>query len=74
MDGVKASEKSANEQLPSPFEPLDNLTAKFAAKGLDSKDLVVLSGVTFYFNYILDYKFIMFYWVNCNFGLDATPG
>lgn len=45
LDGVTASEKSANEQLPSPFEPLENITAKFLAKGLDVKDVVVLSGI-----------------------------
>ncbi|KAL8541317.1 hypothetical protein ACS0TY_002533 [Phlomoides rotata] len=44
LDGLRASEKSANEQLPSPFEPLPNITAKFVAKGLDLKDMVVLSG------------------------------
>ncbi|KAI3448088.1 hypothetical protein Pfo_004753 [Paulownia fortunei] len=44
LDGLTASEKSANEQLPFPFEPLENITAKFVAKGLDLKDMVVLSG------------------------------
>ncbi|KAG8368322.1 hypothetical protein BUALT_Bualt15G0033600 [Buddleja alternifolia] len=44
LDGLTANEKSANEQLPSPFEPLENITAKFVAKGLDMKDMVVLSG------------------------------
>ncbi|XP_073046215.1 peroxidase 10-like isoform X1 [Primulina eburnea] len=44
LDGFTASEKSANEQLPSPFEHLDAITAKFVAKGLDMKDMVVLSG------------------------------
>ncbi|KAJ6936802.1 hypothetical protein NC652_011474 [Populus alba x Populus x berolinensis] len=44
LDGLTASEKAANEQLPSPFEPLENITAKFASKGLDIKDVVVLSG------------------------------
>lgn len=43
-DGLTASEKAANDQLPSPFEPLDNITAKFVSKGLDLKDVVVLSG------------------------------
>lgn len=43
-DGVTASEKAANEQLPSPFEPLENITAKFVSNGLDVKDVVVLSG------------------------------
>ncbi|XP_038711337.1 peroxidase 10 [Tripterygium wilfordii] len=43
-DGVTASEKAANDQLPSPIEPLENITAKFTSKGLDMKDVVVLSG------------------------------
>lgn len=43
-DGLSANEKAAVEQLPSPFEPLDKIVAKFSDKGLDLKDLVVLSG------------------------------
>ncbi|CAI0554113.1 unnamed protein product [Linum tenue] len=43
-DGLTTSETAANEQLPGPFEPLENITQKFAAKGLDTKDVVVLSG------------------------------
>ncbi|XP_057966059.1 peroxidase 10-like isoform X2 [Malania oleifera] len=43
-DGTTASEKAANEQLPSPIEPLENITAKFTTKGLDLNDVVVLSG------------------------------
>ncbi|KAF8405086.1 hypothetical protein HHK36_009983 [Tetracentron sinense] len=43
-DGTTASERAANEQLPSPIEPLENITAKFTSKGLDMKDVVVLSG------------------------------
>lgn len=43
-DGTTASENAANEQLPGPFEPLENITAKFTSKGLDIKDVVVLSG------------------------------
>ncbi|KAG2724517.1 hypothetical protein I3843_01G020200 [Carya illinoinensis] len=42
-DGTTASESEANN-LPSPFEPLENITAKFTSKGLDVKDVVVLSG------------------------------
>ncbi|KAF6143514.1 hypothetical protein GIB67_029683 [Kingdonia uniflora] len=42
-DSLTASESSANEQLPSPFEPLKNITLKFTSKGLSEKD-VVLSG------------------------------
>lgn len=43
-DGLTASEKAANEQLPSPFEPLDKIAAKFTDKGLNLRDVVVLSG------------------------------
>ncbi|TXG64388.1 hypothetical protein EZV62_011382 [Acer yangbiense] len=44
-DGLTAaSEDSVSAQLPSPIEPLENITAKFTAKGLDIKDVVVLSG------------------------------
>ncbi|KAL2522786.1 Peroxidase 10 [Forsythia ovata] len=42
-DGLTANKAAANE-LPSPFEPLKNITAKFISKGLDLKDVVVLSG------------------------------
>lgn len=45
-DGVTANEAAVND-LPSPFEPLENITAKFTSKGLNLKDLVVLSGLTF---------------------------
>ncbi|XP_049385039.1 peroxidase 10-like isoform X1 [Solanum stenotomum] len=43
-DSLTASQNAANDQLPSPFEPLVNITAKFVSKGLDVKDVVVLSG------------------------------
>ncbi|KAK9988276.1 hypothetical protein SO802_028515 [Lithocarpus litseifolius] len=43
-DGTTANEMGANTQLPSPMEPLQNITAKFISKGLDLKDVVVLSG------------------------------
>ncbi|XP_065857059.1 peroxidase 10 [Euphorbia lathyris] len=43
-DGVRASQKAANDNLPSPIESLQNITAKFIANGLDLKDVVVLSG------------------------------
>ncbi|KAF8406348.1 hypothetical protein HHK36_008435 [Tetracentron sinense] len=42
-DGRTASETAANN-LPSPFEDIDDLVAKFVAKGLNMKDVVVLSG------------------------------
>ncbi|KAL3651792.1 hypothetical protein CASFOL_004794 [Castilleja foliolosa] len=44
LDGLYASKESVMEQLPSPFEPLKNITAKFYTKGLNIKDVVVLSG------------------------------
>ena len=43
---MAVSEKAANEQLPSPLEPSENITAKFVSNGLDLKDVVVLSGTS----------------------------
>ncbi|CAN1278392.1 Peroxidase 10 [Linum perenne] len=43
-DSLTASEAAVGQQLPSPIESLDDITAKFASKGLDVKDVVVLSG------------------------------
>uniref|UniRef100_A0A5B7BYN4 Peroxidase n=1 Tax=Davidia involucrata TaxID=16924 RepID=A0A5B7BYN4_DAVIN len=43
-DGLTASESGASKEIPSPFDPLENITAKFTSKGLDKKDVVVLSG------------------------------
>lgn len=43
-DGLTASESAANRDIPSPSEPLENITEKFTSKGLDIKDMVVLSG------------------------------
>ncbi|WCJ31082.1 Peroxidase superfamily protein [Euphorbia peplus] len=43
-DGLTTSKDAADQQLPSPFEPLANITAKFTSKGLELKDVVVLSG------------------------------
>ncbi|XP_061352823.1 peroxidase 10-like [Gastrolobium bilobum] len=42
-DGTTASESEANK-LPSPFDTLQNITSKFISKGLEVKDVVVLSG------------------------------
>ncbi|GAV86880.1 peroxidase domain-containing protein [Cephalotus follicularis] len=68
-DGVTANASAANEQLPSPFEPLDNITAKFAAKGLDLKDVVVLSGAhTIGFAQCFTFKPRLF-----NFGGSGKP-
>ncbi|EXC17384.1 Peroxidase 10 [Morus notabilis] len=43
-DGTTASQQSANQQIPFPSDSLKTITAKFTAKGLDLKDVVVLSG------------------------------
>lgn len=57
-DGQTANKTAANE-LPSPFESLDNIIAKFNAKGLDTKDVVVLSGMLS-FNAIIINALIIF--------------
>ncbi|KAK4608019.1 hypothetical protein RGQ29_001726 [Quercus rubra] len=43
-DSKAANQAGANTSIPSPFESLSNVTAKFTAVGLDSTDLVALSG------------------------------
>uniref|UniRef100_A0AAN9M1E3 Peroxidase n=1 Tax=Phaseolus coccineus TaxID=3886 RepID=A0AAN9M1E3_PHACN len=43
-DAITTSKEAAEEQLPSPIEPLENITAKFYSKGLELRDVVALSG------------------------------
>ncbi|MED6130436.1 hypothetical protein PIB30_000936 [Stylosanthes scabra] len=43
-DGLIANQSGANNSIPTPFESLANVTAKFAAVGLNITDLVALSG------------------------------
>ncbi|XP_047179607.1 peroxidase A2-like [Vigna umbellata] len=43
-DSLTANQGGANTSLPSPFESLANITSKFSAVGLDTTDLVALSG------------------------------
>ncbi|ESQ40600.1 hypothetical protein EUTSA_v10013916mg [Eutrema salsugineum] len=43
-DGLTANQAGANTSLPSPFEGLNNITSKFSAVGLNTTDLVALSG------------------------------
>uniref|UniRef100_R7W1K4 Peroxidase n=1 Tax=Aegilops tauschii TaxID=37682 RepID=R7W1K4_AEGTA len=43
-DGLKANQTGADNGLPSPFEPISSIVQKFADVGLDTKDVVVLSG------------------------------
>ncbi|KAF8010224.1 hypothetical protein BT93_J0995 [Corymbia citriodora subsp. variegata] len=68
-DGLSSRESAANKQLPSPFEPLENITAKFTSKGLDMKDVVVLSGAhTIGFAQCFTFKPRLF-----NFGGSGKP-
>ncbi|XP_057781810.1 peroxidase N-like [Salvia miltiorrhiza] len=43
-DGVSANQTAANLQLPSPFDSLDSIVSKFDAVGLNTTDVVALSG------------------------------
>lgn len=43
-DGLTANLSGANSSLPSPFEGLNNITSKFVAVGLNTTDVVALSG------------------------------
>ncbi|XP_010452613.1 PREDICTED: peroxidase 54 [Camelina sativa] len=43
-DGLNANLTGANSSLPSPFEGLNNITSKFVAVGLNTTDVVALSG------------------------------
>uniref|UniRef100_A0A6N2N654 Peroxidase n=1 Tax=Salix viminalis TaxID=40686 RepID=A0A6N2N654_SALVM len=43
-DSLTANQAGANSSLPSPFEGLTNITAKFTAVGLNTNDVVALSG------------------------------
>lgn len=44
-DGLTASQSAVMTDLPAPFHSLQDITAKFKDKGLDLKDVVVLSGM-----------------------------
>ncbi|WRX10038.1 hem peroxidase - like 7 [Theobroma cacao] len=67
-DGRTANKTAANE-LPSPFESLDSIIAKFNSKGLDIKDVVVLSGAhTIGFAQCFTFKSRLF-----NFGGSGKP-
>ncbi|KAG2262778.1 hypothetical protein Bca52824_069857 [Brassica carinata] len=43
-DSLTANQAGANSSIPSPFESLSNITSKFSAVGLNTNDLVALSG------------------------------
>lgn len=44
-DSLTANRTLANQNLPAPFFTLDQLKASFAVQGLDTFDLVALSGI-----------------------------
>ncbi|MCI00071.1 peroxidase, partial [Trifolium medium] len=44
-DSLTANQTLANQNLPAPFNSLDQLKAAFAAQGLNTTDLVALSGM-----------------------------
>ncbi|CAL4932977.1 unnamed protein product [Urochloa decumbens] len=43
-DGLVANQSGADNGLPAPFEPIDSIIQKFNAVGLNTTDVVVLSG------------------------------
>jgi peroxidase len=43
-DSLTANQSLANQNLPAPFDALDKLKSAFAAQGLNTTDLVALSG------------------------------
>ncbi|KAJ0027772.1 hypothetical protein Pint_36400 [Pistacia integerrima] len=43
-DSLTANQSGANTSIPTPFESLSNITSKFSAVGLNTTDLVALSG------------------------------
>jgi len=73
-DGTTASESEANN-LPSPFEPVENITAKFISKGLEKKDVAVLSGllINASFTFILYASFLQANHETKNFKKTSYP-
>jgi peroxidase len=47
-DGLTANQSLANTALPAPFHSLDILKSKFKDQGLDTTDLVALSGIKYF--------------------------
>lgn len=47
------SDAKSNALIPSPFEPLQNIIAKFTSKGLNLKDVVALSGPFSHFSILI---------------------
>ncbi|CAJ2646233.1 unnamed protein product [Trifolium pratense] len=69
-DGTTASESEANN-LPAPFDTLEKITAKFISKGLEKKDVAVLSGAhTFGFAQCATFKTRLF---NFNASFKSDP-
>ncbi|KAK4489694.1 hypothetical protein RD792_000328 [Penstemon davidsonii] len=51
-DSTTANQAGANASIPSPFESLNNITAKFSAVGLNITDLVALSGTIIFKSFL----------------------
>ncbi|KAJ0963926.1 hypothetical protein J5N97_029048 [Dioscorea zingiberensis] len=70
-DGRVANQTAANNEIPSPFDSLEKIRDKFAAKGLGIKDVVVLSGAhTIGFAQCFTFKNRLF---NFNSSGEADP-
>lgn len=52
-DGRISKLNDALQHLPSPFADINTLKKNFADKGLNTKDLVVLSGINFYVQHLI---------------------
>lgn len=44
-DGLVANQTGVNTNLPSPVDPLDTIISKFANVGLNTTDVIALSGM-----------------------------
>lgn len=58
-DSLTANQAAANTSLPSPFETLANVSSKFSAVGLDTTDLVALSGNSLHKKILYDFFFFI---------------
>ena len=52
-----ANQSGANSNLPSPFDPISTITKKFSDVGLNTTDVVVLSGST-HLNFTAQHYFV----------------
>lgn len=72
-DGLTANQAGANSSIPSPFESLANVTSKFSAVGLDTTDLVALSGnYNILFLKQISYYIVRKYVITINFHMTYS--